>query len=157
MRNLCLRFEENTLKKYVAIILILIHTVAGAQDSLPRDITIFKNPDCSCCNKWIKYLRKFDYNITVVSTRKLLSEKARLKIPPEISSCHTSVIGGYVVEGHVTHRDITRLLLFKPDVLGIAVPGMPIGTPGMERGNTVESYDVLTFDKDGNVEVFVKH
>jgi len=143
---------------FIFLVLSLnIESYALAEETLPKDITVYKNPECSCCNKWIKYLRKFDYKITVVSTRKLLSEKARLKIPSEISSCHTAEIGGYVVEGHVTHRDITRLLLFQPDVLGITVPGMPIGTPGMERGSTVEPYDVLSFDKDGNVEVFVKH
>lgn len=145
------------MKNFIAIFLIFIQSFATAQDLLPRDITVYKNPECSCCDKWIKYLRKFNYNVTVVSNRKLLSEKARLGIPPEISACHTAVIGGYVVEGHITHRDITRLLLFQPDVIGIAVPGMPIGTPGMERGDSVESYNVLSFDSKGNIEVFVEH
>ena len=129
----------------------------SANEFLTKDITVYKNPECSCCTKWVKYLKTHQYNVTVISTRKLLSEKARLKIPPELAACHTAEIGGYVVEGHVTHRDITRLLLFQPEVLGIAVPGMPIGTPGMERGDTVVPYNVMSFDSKGDITVFVKH
>ena len=83
--------------------------------------------------------------------------KKRLGVPENLAACHTAVIDGYVIEGHITHRDIKRLLLFRPEVTGIAVPGMPIGTPGMERGSSKQPYDVMTFDDQGNVEVFVKH
>jgi len=139
------------------ISVFLMKPFAYAEQLLPKDITVYKNPDCGCCNDWIKYLRKHKYNVTTISTRKVHSEKARLGVPPEVSACHTAVIGNYVVEGHVTHRDITRLLLFQPDVIGIAVPGMPIGTPGMERGDTVVPYEVKSFDKEGNIKTFVKH
>jgi len=132
-------------------------TYVCADELLSKDITVYKNPECSCCNKWIKYLRKNNYNVTEIITRNVYSEKERFGVPYEISSCHTAVIGGYVVEGHVTHCDITRLLLFQPDVIGISVPGMPIGTPGMERGDTVETYSVMSFDKAGKIKTFVQH
>ena len=128
-----------------------------ADDGLSKDITVYKNPDCKCCKKWIKYLEEHGYNVTAINTRGVLAEKRRLGVPPEIKACHTAVIDGYVVEGHATHRDIKRLLIFRPDVKGIAVPDMPIGTPGMERGDTKEPYNVLSFDEEGNIEIFVKH
>jgi len=145
------------MKYFIVLFIFYIQPVIAVDDLLPKDIKVYKNPECSCCDKWIKYLRKHQYNVTVVSTRKLLTEKARLGIPPELSACHTAEIGGYVVEGHITHRDITRLLLFQPDVIGIAVPGMPIGTPGMERGDTVQPYNVMSFDSKGKISIFVRH
>jgi hypothetical protein len=87
----------------------------------------------------------------------VLAVKKRLGVPEKLAACHTAVIDGYVVEGHITHRDIKRLLLFRPDIKGIAVPGMPVGTPGMESGNTVQPYNVMSFDEQGAVEVFVEH
>jgi hypothetical protein len=108
-------------------------TTALANDDLAKDIVVYKNPECGCCTKWVRYLESHDYNVTIESTR------------------------DDVIEGHITHRDIKRLLLFRPDVTGIAVPGMPIGTPGMEQGSTKQPHDVLSFDDKGNVEVFAKH
>jgi len=86
-----------------------------------------------------------------------LQKKKRLGVPEKIAACHTAVIDGYVVEGHVAHRDIKRLLLLRPDIKGIAVPGMPTGTPGMEKGDIKEKYNVMSFDKEGKIEIFSKH
>ncbi len=130
--------------------------MASAKDVYSKDITVYKNPQCGCCNKWISYLKKNNYNVTEKNTRDVLAEKKRLGVPEKLAACHTAVIDGYVVEGHVTDRDIKRLLLFRPKIKGIAVPGMPIGTPGME-GSTKESYNVMSFDKKGNIKTFVKH
>jgi hypothetical protein len=147
--------------KNILVILALslaVGSTAFAKDVISKDITVYKNPECSCCNKWIKYLKKNNYNVTEINTRNVAVEKNRLGVPEKLAACHTAVIDGYVVEGHATHRDIKRLLLFRPDVTGISIPGMPIGSPGMERGNTKERYNVMTFDiKTGKTEVFVKH
>ena len=132
-------------------------STALADGSLAKDIVVYKNPHCGCCTKWVEYLEQNNYNVTVESTRDVLSIKARLGIPEQLAACHTAIIDGYIVEGHVTHRDITKLLLFRPNVKGIAVPGMPIGTPGMERGDSVESYNVMSFDDQGNIEIFKEH
>lgn len=128
-----------------------------AKDVHSKNIVVYKNPECGCCNKWIKYLKKKNYNVTAINTRNVPAEKMRLGVPEKLAACHTAVIDGYVVEGHATDRDIKRLLLLRPDVTGIAIPGMPIGSPGMERGDSKEKYNVMSFDKNGNVKTFVKH
>ena len=141
----------------LAIFSILAMTTAIASDALVRDIVVYKNPECGCCTKWVKYLQDNNYNVTIEHTRDVLAVKKRLGVPEKLAACHTAVIDGYVVEGHITHRDIKRLLLFRPDIKGIAVPGMPVGTPGMESGSTVQPYNVMSFDEHGTVEVFVEH
>ncbi len=140
-----------------AILGVLAITTAFASDGLVKDIVVYKNPECGCCTKWVKYLQDNNYNVTIEHTRDVLAVKKRLGVPEKLAACHTAVIDGYVVEGHITHRDIKRLLLFRPDIKGIAVPGMPVGTPGMESGNTVQPYNVMSFDEQGAVEVFVEH
>jgi len=131
-------------------------SVAFAKDVHSKDITVYKNPQCGCCNKWISYLKKNNYNVIEKNTRDVLAEKKRLGVPEKLAACHTAVIDGYIVEGHVTDRDIKRLLLFRPKIKGIAVPGMPVGTPGME-GSIREPYSTMSFDKEGNIKTFVKH
>ena len=93
----------------------------------------------------------------IENTRDVHAVNKRLGVPEKLASCHTAVIDGYVVEGHITHRDIKRLLLFRPDVRGIAVPGMPIGTPGMEVGDRKQPYDVISFDDQGQLQIFASH
>jgi hypothetical protein len=141
----------------LAILNILAITTASASDALVRDIVVYKNPECGCCTKWVKYLQDNNYNVTIEHTRDVLAVKKRLGVPEKLAACHTAVIDGYVIEGHITHRDIKRLLLFRPDIKGIAVPGMPIGTPGMESGSTVQPYNVMSFDEQGTMGVFVEH
>jgi len=141
----------------LAILSILTMTTAFANDALVKDIVVYKNPECGCCTKWVKYLQDNNYNVTIEHTRDVLAVKKRLGVPEKLAACHTAVIDGYVVEGHITHRDIKRLLLFRPDIKGIAVPGMPVGTPGMESGSTVQPYNVISFDEQGTMEVFVEH
>lgn len=140
------------------VLYFFLATAAYALDDLlSKDIIVYKKPECHCCVKWIDYLKEHNYNVTVKNTRNVFAEKARLGVPEKLAACHTAVIDGYVVEGHVTVRDIKRLLLFRPDIKGIAVPDMPVGTPGMERGNAREPYNVMSFDEQGNVKVFVSH
>lgn len=141
----------------LAIFNILTVTMAIASDALVKDIVVYKNPECGCCSKWVKYLQDNNYNVTIESSRDVLAVKKRLGIPEKLAACHTAVIDGYIVEGHITHRDIKRLLLFRPEIKGIAVPGMPVGTPGMESGSTVQSHNVISFDEQGNTEVFAEH
>jgi len=142
----------------VLVLYLFLSSMANATDDfLSKEIVVYKKPECSCCNKWINYLKEHGYKVTSIDTRNVYAEKERLGVPEKLAACHTAVIDGYVVEGHVTARDIERLLLFRPDVKGIAVPDMPIGTPGMERGDKREPYKVMSFDEQGNVEVFVSH
>ena len=138
---------------------LMLATSSQASDDtgLARDIMVYKNPQCGCCGKWVSYLEDNGYNVTTENTNDTHAVKQRLGVPGQLASCHTAIIDGYVIEGHVTHQDIERLLLMRPDVKGIAVPGMPIGTPGMEMGSTVESYNVVSFDENGKMTIFAQH
>ncbi|KAB2920173.1 MAG: DUF411 domain-containing protein [Hyphomicrobiaceae bacterium] len=119
---------------------------AGARADTRPAITVSKDPNCGCCNGWIAHLRRNGFAVTAIETADMLAVKARLNVPAELSSCHTAEIGGYVVEGHVPAQAILRLLAERPDAVGLAVPGMPIGSPGMEGGRP-EVYEVFLFGK----------
>jgi len=121
--------------------------------SLPV-VEMTRHPQCGCCAKWADHLREEGFAVKVTETRKMWGVKRLAGIPKDLDSCHTATVGGYVVEGHVPADDIKRLLSERPDVMGLSVPGMPIGSPGMEVGNRTEPYDVLTFDADGQTDVF---
>lgn len=109
-------------------------------------ISVSKDPNCGCCNGWIEHLRHNGYAVRVNEATDMPAIKARLGVPPELASCHTAEIAGYVIEGHVPADAITRLIAEKPTASGLAVPGMPIGAPGME-GGAPEIYEVVLFGK----------
>lgn len=117
----------------------------GVAPAEPRPaITVWKDPNCGCCGAWIEHLRRNGFVATVIETSDVQSIKAQRAIPAELASCHTAEIGDYTIEGHVPAQAILRLLAEKPFGRGLAVPGMPIGSPGMEGGKP-ETYDVLLF------------
>lgn len=109
-----------------------------------------KDPSCGCCEEWVAYVRAAGFQAKVVESRGLASLKARLGVPGNLQSCHTAEIGGYVLEGHVPASAIKRLLAERPTATGLAVPGMPIGSPGMEvKGAPDDTYDVILFGPSG--------
>jgi hypothetical protein len=108
---------------------------------------VSKSPSCTCCTAWIEHLRSNGFMVTVTDTSDIRGVKARAGVPGELSSCHTGEISGYVIEGHVPAHAIQRLLAEKPNAIGLAVPGMPVGSPGMEGGTPV-AYDVILFTHD---------
>jgi hypothetical protein len=111
-------------------------------------ITVHKDPSCGCCSGWVQHLQKARFPIKVIETRDLDAVKTRLKIPDDLAACHTAEVAGYVIEGHVPASALKRFLAEKPDATGLAVPGMPVGSPGME-GGTPERYDVVLFGPNG--------
>lgn len=119
-------------------------------------ITVYKDPGCGCCKKWIEHLVKNGYRVDAKDTPGMAEIKRTLGVPDRITACHTAVVNGYVIEGHVPAADIDRLLAQKPTIAGLAVPGMPMGSPGME-GGTGQRYQVLAFDKNGKTTVFASH
>lgn len=122
---------------------------AGAQSSLPK-MVVSKDPACGCCGTWIEYLRKDGFAVDVIETRAMNRVKARLGVPADLHSCHTAEIGGYVIEGHVPASAIKRLLSERPRARGLAVAGMPVGSPGMEvAGMAPDTYDVVLFGASG--------
>ncbi len=120
------------------------------------EVTVYKSPTCGCCGKWIAHLETNGFKVDAHDVADLTQVKLEHGIRRELTSCHTALVDGYVIEGHVPAEDIQRLLQERPDVVGLTVPGMPVGPPGME-GPTSEPYNVLTFDRDGNTTVFAKH
>lgn len=119
-------------------------------------VEVYRDPTCGCCAAWVRYLRTQGYTVTMHEGQPMAAVKARLGVPTSAASCHTALIGGYVIEGHVPVEDIRRLLVEHPDARGLAVPGMPIGSPGMDRGDA-ERYDVLLIARDGTTRVFATH
>ena len=119
-------------------------------------VVVYKDPQCGCCTNWVDHMRNAGFTMVVHDTTGMNAVKTRLGVGDDLVSCHTATVGGYVVEGHVPAADIARLLREKPKVAGLAVPGMPMGSPGME-GPTVQRYDVVTFDKGAATGVWAKH
>ncbi|HEU4563047.1 MAG TPA: DUF411 domain-containing protein [Gemmatimonadaceae bacterium] len=119
----------------------------------PLDIVVYKSPSCGCCKKWEEHLRANGFKVTERSLDDLSEVKATFGVPAAVMSCHTGTIGGYVVEGHVPADLIKRMLKERPKAAGIAVPGMPVGSPGMEQGKP-QRYDVVLFDKSSRTRVY---
>ncbi len=123
----------------------------------PR-VVVHKSESCGCCKVWVSHLAKAGFEVQVINADNLNSVKERVGIPYALGSCHTAEVEGYFVEGHVPVADIQRLLRERPDAKGLTVPGMPIGSPGMEvPGGQVDPYDVLLVAKDGSTKVYAHH
>ena len=129
---------------------MLLTTVrAGAQ----RTATVYKDPTCGCCTKWADLLRSSGFTVTIKNIAEL--DRSRHMVPAALRSCHTAVIEGHIVEGHVPIADVERMLKQGAGTLGLAVPGMPIGSPGMEvPGTAAQPFDVIAFDKSGSSRIF---
>lgn len=118
------------------------------------NITTYRSPSCGCCGRWIDHLETQGFQTKDVESSNMAAVKQKYSVPDQLRSCHTAVVDGYVIEGHVPAADIKRLLTEKPNIAGIAVPGMPLGTPGMEVGDQREPFTVFSFDREGRSEVF---
>jgi hypothetical protein len=116
-------------------------------DALP-EVIVHRAPSCGCCGAWAEHLRRTGFPVKIAETRNLNAVKERLGVPADLVSCHTAKVEGYVVEGHVPAGAIQRLLTEKPQAIGVAVPGMPIGSPGME-GGTPDTFEVVLFGQQG--------
>jgi len=122
------------------------------------EMTVYRSPNCGCCGVWVDHAKKHGFKIEDIKTEEMEAIKQQHNIPAELASCHTTVIDGYVMEGHIPADDIKRFLAEKPDdLIGLAVPGMPIGTPGMEARDIKQPFQVLAFNDKGEVEVFKEY
>lgn len=124
-------------------------------DSQPIQATVYRTPTCGCCGAWVEHAQAHGFTVQDTVQENLEPIKQRFGITPELASCHTTVANGYVFEGHIPAADIQRFLANPPaDVVGLTVPGMPLGSPGMESGDRRQSYDVLALHQDGSTSVF---
>jgi len=135
--------------------LLAAPTVTYAVQNLPQ-ITVYKSPTCGCCTKWIKHLEKNGFNVKTYNSGNMSVVKYEMGVKPKHQSCHTAMVDGYYIEGHVPVNDIKRLLTEKPKAAGLAVPGMTMGSPGME-GNRKDPYSVLLIRKDGVQKVYSEY
>lgn len=131
---------------------------AAATAATAASVVVYKSPLCGCCAKWVDHMRARGFAVTVRDTADVTPVKTANGVTEQLASCHTALVGGYVVEGHVPAEDIQRLLRERPAVAGLAAPGMPAGSPGMEMpGMSGDRYDVVAFGRDGATRVYASH
>ena len=143
------------MKSYLVALLLLASStsLAGAAG---QKVDVVLNEGCMCCHGWISHMQAAGYevNATELDYDAITARKKALGIPEDAASCHTALVGGYAIEGHVPAKLVERLLTEKPDAVGLAAPGMPLGSPGMGADADAEPYDVLLIGKDGSTKVF---
>lgn len=139
-----------------ALVMAGLLLVLGCGSGDSTQMIVYKSPTCGCCTKWIEHMQRDGFAVEAKDVRDLAPVKSKNGVPASLEACHTATVGGYVVEGHVPAADIKRLLAERPHVTGIAVAGMPEGSPGMEGPNP-ESYEVMAFDGQGGSYVFARH
>ena len=128
---------------------VTVHARPSRAQTLPK-VVVTKDPSCGCCSGWADHIRAAGFPVEIKETAEINRLKARLGVPQALASCHTAEVGGYVIEGHVPAGAIMRLLAEKPQAKGLAVPGMPIGSPGMEvEGAAPDTYEVVLFGPSG--------
>lgn len=143
-----------------ALTLMVAPAIAGESESNQSrsangsTITVYRSPTCGCCGSWIEHLRKEGFTVNDKLRDDMTAIKDRYGVPDKARSCHTAVIDGYVIEGHVPAADIRQVLAQRPAIKGLAVPGMVVGSPGMEAGNRKDPYSVVSIETDGNLRVF---
>lgn len=135
----------------LALAASLIASALQAADTVAIDV--YRDPNCGCCKAWIEHLESNGFSVTDHIENNMTEVKHQLGVPQELASCHTGVIDGRFIEGHVPAADILNMRR-RPDILGLAVPGMPLGSPGMEVGDRVDRYDVISLDQHNNTSVF---
>ena len=122
------------------------------------EMTVYRSPSCGCCGVWVDHAKKHGFKIEDIKTEEMEAIKQQHNVPAELASCHTTIIDGYVMEGHIPADDIKRFLAQKPDdLIGLAVPGMPIGTPGMEARDIKQPFQVLAFNDKGETTVYKEY
>ena len=148
-----------TLRMLLLLVLVIIGTSPASATDTASSIEVWRSATCSCCGAWVKHLEAngFSVKVNAADAGALAELKREAGIGDKLASCHTAKFDGYVIEGHVPGTDIKRLIAERPEAVGLTVPGMPAGSPGMVQGADFEPYDVLLIKKDGTTEVFAKH
>ena len=137
-----------------AVLLIVPRALRAS--SAPVAMTVYKSPTCGCCKNWVAYMQRAGFTVKTVDLEDLTAVKRDAGVPDALQSCHTALVGAYVVEGHVPADLVTKMLNEKPKITGIAVPGMPLGSPGMEQGQVRHPYDVIAFERSGKTSIYAK-
>ena len=144
-------------RSVIRLLAALPTLIAGSAVAAGPSVHVFKNPDCGCCSLWVKHLEAAGFGVNVTNVTDTAAMRQRFGMPEKYGGCHTATVEGYVIEGHVPAPDIRRLLAERPAAIGLSVPGMPVGSPGMEVGNRVDAYDVLIVNHAGGATVFSRY
>ncbi len=156
-KEICMKKKAGIAWGLVAVLVWVVGgSPAGAEENAALKAMVYKSPTCGCCSKWIDHLETNGFDVEFKNVTSVDPIKRMNGVPANLASCHTAIIGGYFIEGHVPAEDVKKLLQERPEVAGLAVPRMPIGSPGMEGPNP-EPYVVLAVGKDGAIEVFARH
>jgi hypothetical protein len=139
--------------KFLATALLALSTICASAEPLP-EVVMHKDPNCGCCGKWAEHLEANGFKVKTVPERDMQTVKSRLGVPERLASCHTAKVGNYVIEGHVPASTIKRMLGEKPAVRGLAAPGMPPASPGMDVPGNSAPFDVIAFDRTGKTRVY---
>lgn len=131
----------------------MLFSACNSADAQTQEVVMYSSPSCGCCGKWADHLAENGFTVRTEHVNDMTPVKMQHGIPYELSSCHTAVVDGYLVEGHVPADVVRRMLNEKPDIRGITVPGMPIGSPGMEGPNP-QPYDIIALNNDGTTQVY---
>ncbi|OUL98062.1 DUF411 domain-containing protein [Variovorax sp. JS1663] len=130
-------------------------SLSPARAAVP--VQVYKDPNCGCCTAWADHLRQAGFAVQITDSADLAVVRKRLGMPERFAGCHTAVVEGYVLEGHVPAAEVRKLLAMKPQAIGLSVPGMPVGSPGMEVGDRQDPYQVLLIDRGGKERVFARY
>lgn len=141
--------------KKTILSLIFIATSIFAMEN--KTMTVYKSPYCTCCENWIKIMKEKGFTVKTIQTNNIDEVKQKVGLQAGQTSCHTAIVDGYFIEGHVDYSAIEKMLTQKPDILGISVPGMPLGSPGMEQDNTKQAYNVIYINKNGTSGIYEQH
>lgn len=143
------------MKKQAFVLLSLLSSTLPAAD---LEMTVYRSPTCSCCGRWLEHVKANGFKVKDIVSNDMDSIKETSGVPEKLASCHTAQVNGYVIEGHVPAADIQKLIASKAAVAGIAAPGMPLASPGMETpGHLDDAYQVISFDKNQHTELFANH
>ena len=142
------------MKKTILSLMLITSSIFAMEG---KTMTVYKSPSCGRCSDWIDIMKTKGFKIDVIETNEVNNIKQKAGLQAGQTSCHTAFVDGYVIEGHVDYSAIKKMLVEKPNILGITVPGMPIGSPGMEQGNTKQAYNILYVNKDGSTGVYEAH
>ena len=140
-----------------AFLLFAASSAGMAFSAEMQKVDVYKSPTCGCCTLWVEHMKKSGFSVEVHEVRNVMPFRQRFGVPDAMGSCHTAVVGGYAIEGHVPAADIKQLLREKPKAAGLAVPGMVQGSPGMEQGQGKDPYNTLLFSADGRSTIFAAH
>jgi hypothetical protein len=138
----------------VAAIMLVSALALTSRAQAPASVTVYKSASCGCCANWVEHMRAAGFQIASHDVDDIAVVKRKYSVPADLESCHTAVVGGYVLEGHVPADVVKRLLAERPKVVGVAVPGMPMGSPGMEVPGRKDSYNIISFDQAGQHKVY---